>query len=67
MMQLIASTNEKNLSKLAFDLECLDGAAAAVAEEAKWCRYPASADAGLLAVEPFAMETFGRLGPGALK
>ena len=44
----------------------VDGAAAAVAEQAKRTRYPAVPDAGLTAVVPFAIETFGRLGPSAL-
>ena len=44
-----------------------DGAAARIAEAAKRVRYPANAQAGLLEVQPFAIETFGRLGPGALK
>ena len=44
----------------------LDGAAAEIAETAKRTRYPANAAAGLLA-EPFAIETFGRLGPAALQ
>eukprot|EP00973_Karenia_brevis_P077584 10781225-Karenia_brevis.AAC.1 len=37
------------------------------AEEAKRVRYPAVAAAGLRAVEPFAVESFGRLGKGALR
>ena len=44
-----------------------DGAAARIAEQAKRTRYPARAEAGLLAVRPFAVESFGRLGPGALR
>ena len=44
-----------------------DGAAAKIAENAKRIRYPAVAAAGLLPAEPFAVETFGRLGPAALK
>ena len=44
-----------------------DGAAAKVAESAKRIRYPAVAAAGLLPAEPFAVETFGRLGPAALQ
>jgi len=44
-----------------------DAAAARIAEQAKRVRYPARPEAGLLAAEPFAMETFGRLGPNALK
>ena len=43
-----------------------DGAAAGEGEAAKLARYPAVADAGLEAVVPFAVETFGRLGPQAL-
>ena len=42
-----------------------DGAAAAVAEAAKCSRYPAVAAAGLRPVVPFALETYGRLGPSA--
>ena len=42
-----------------------DGHAAAVAEAAKRVRYPALAQAGLLEVTPFAIETYGRLGPAA--
>ena len=45
----------------------VDGAAAAEAERNKRARYPASADAGLSAVEPFVLESFGRLGPAALQ
>ena len=41
--------------------------AAEIAETAKRTRYPANAAAGLLAAEPFAIETFGRLGLGALQ
>ena len=37
---------------------------AEIAETAKRTRYPANAAAGLLAAEPFAIETIGRLGPG---
>ena len=44
-----------------------DGAAAAIAAAAKRVRYPAMPDDGLLAVEPFCVETFGRLGPDALR
>ena len=44
-----------------------DGAAAAIAEAAKRVRYPALASEGLLAAEPFCVETFGRLGPAALR
>ena len=43
-----------------------DGAAARVAERNKLERYPAVAAAGLHAVLPFAVESFGRLGPAAL-
>ena len=43
----------------------LDGAAAGVAEAAKLARYPDLAAAGLLAAVPFAVETYGRMGPGA--
>ena len=44
-----------------------DGAAASVAEQNKRRRqrYPAYAAEGLRAVVPFAIETFGRLGPAA--
>ena len=44
-----------------------DGEAARVAEAAKRVRYPPLAEAGLQAVEPFAVETFGRLGASALR
>ena len=44
-----------------------DGAVAAIAEEAKRIRYPALPAAGLLAAEPFCVETFGRLGKGSLR
>ena len=44
-----------------------DGAAARIAEASKRERYPASAAAGLQAVVPFAVETFGRLGSSALR
>ncbi|CAE8717627.1 unnamed protein product, partial [Polarella glacialis] len=44
----------------------MDGAAALTAEAAKRIRYPAVAVAGLLAVEPFCVESFGRLGLAAL-
>jgi len=43
-----------------------DGAAAAIGEAAKRAAYPAVPDAGLAAVDPFVLETFGRLGPAAL-
>ena len=43
----------------------LDGHAAAVAERAKRLWYPALAAAGLPEVVPFAVETYGRLGPSA--
>ena len=39
---------------------------AAAGEASKWRRYPAVPEAGLQAVLPFAVETFGRLGPAAL-
>jgi hypothetical protein len=44
-----------------------DGAAAKAAERAKRLRYPAVASAGLLPAEPFAVETFGRIGPASLQ
>ena len=44
-----------------------DGAAAAIAADAKRQRYPALPDDGLLAVEPFCVETYGRLGVDALR
>ena len=44
-----------------------DGAAAAVAEAKKRQRYPARPQLGLHAAEPFCVETFGRLGPAALR
>ena len=44
-----------------------DGAALRLAEAGKRSRYPAVAAAGLDAVEPFAVETFGRLGPNAVR
>ena len=44
-----------------------DGAAAGEGEAAKLARYPAVADAGLEAVVPFAVETFGAFGPAAEK
>ena len=43
-----------------------DGAAAKVGEERKRSRYPAVPQAGLKEVTPFAVETFGRLGPAAV-
>ena len=43
-----------------------DGAALRVAETGKRSRYPAVASAGLDAAEPFAVKTFGRLGPNAV-
>ena len=45
----------------------MDGAAASIAEAAKHVRYPTNAAAGLRAVVPFAAESFGRLGPSALR
>jgi len=54
-------------SKYVARASILDGAAAEIAETAKRTRYPANAAAGLLAAEPFAIETFGRLGPAALQ
>ena len=44
-----------------------DGAAARVAERNKRERYPAVATAGLHTVSPFAVESFGRLGSGAVE
>ena len=44
-----------------------DGAAAQIAEVGKRERCPAVAGAGLQAVEPFCVESFGRLGPAALR
>ena len=44
-----------------------DGAAAGTAESGKRRRYPSLPAAGLEAAVPFAVETFGRLGPTALK
>ena len=44
-----------------------DGAAARAAEAAKRDRYPVLAAAGLDAAIPFALETFGRLGPAGLR
>ena len=44
-----------------------DGAALRLAETGKRSRYPAVASAGLEAVEPLAVETFGRLGPNAVR
>ena len=44
-----------------------DGAANCAAELAKRLRYPAVAAAGLQAVQPFSVETFGRLGDGSLQ
>ena len=43
-----------------------DGATLRLAEAGKRSRYPAVAAAGLDAVVPFAVETFGRLGPNAV-
>jgi hypothetical protein len=45
----------------------VDGHAASVAEGAKRQRYPALAAAGLQEVIPFAVETYGRLGPSACR
>ena len=44
-----------------------DGAAAAMAEQAKRIRYPPDAAAGLLGVVPFAVESYGRLGESGLQ
>ena len=44
-----------------------DGSAAAAGEAIKLDRYPAVPSAGLEAVLPFGIETFGRLGPSALR
>ena len=44
-----------------------DGAAATEAEGAKRQRYPAVAEAGLPAVTPFALESFGRFGTSAYR
>ena len=44
-----------------------DGAANSVPELAKRLRYPAVASAGLQAVQPFSLETCGRLGDGTLQ
>ena len=44
-----------------------DGAAATMAPEAKRLRYPALPADGLLAVEPFCVETYGRLGVDAIR
>ena len=52
--------------KYVTDSAAQDGAAARTAERHKRERYPAEASAGLHTVLPFAVETFGRLGPGAL-
>ena len=46
---------------------CCDGAAATDGEAAKLRRYPAVPEAGLDSVLPFALETFGRFGPSALR
>ena len=43
------------------------GAAAQLAEANKRERYPAVAAAGLQAVEPFCVKSFGRLGPAAVQ
>eukprot|EP00973_Karenia_brevis_P022938 3158983-Karenia_brevis.AAC.1 len=44
-----------------------DGAAASMAAHSKRVRYPALAAEGLLEVDPFCVETYGRLGSDALR
>ena len=44
-----------------------DGAAAAIAAHGKRVRYPSLPEEGVVAAEPFCVETFGRLGPDALR
>ena len=44
-----------------------DGAAAAEGEREKLRRYPAKPQVGLREVVPFALESFGRLGPAGLR
>ena len=45
----------------------VDGAAAAIAAQAKRARYPSLPEEGVVAAEPFCVETFGRLSPDALQ